>query len=315
MNKESGEFRQIFSVGEMLCRNSTKHILFMLDLHQVIFMNLEKEYTDVRYLSKQEVADEVGRHLVDPVWQQICAYRKEFAVSVCDVEFCLCPGILWKLLQFQEMLLSNRKMEYDSSLLCTYDYAWLFHHYLKSKGDIHKRVHDLCILFQSSEEIQIISVINLSVPAVCKVIWVLIHFQHTDFQILLCALICHDAGMDFLIQLLKHEDFMATCQKDATYVLASCLDEWMKQIYLDELKEKECPVDYDTLLHLYPQLKKYQIQFYLDHHEPGFYYTIEQFIAYSDVCYETGRCALKQMVDLGFYQMLKQGKKFLYTVR
>ena len=102
--------------------------------------------------------------------------------------------------------------------------------------------------------------------------------------------------------------------QDMTYAFDTHLKNW-----ISKGQQILCLYSYKTndedLNYLYPQLKNHQIQFYLDHHTPGHYYTIEQFVRYSDVCYETGRTAMEQLVSLGFYAKMKQGKKFVYTAR
>ena len=278
-------------------------------------MNLVREYTDVRYLSKKDVITEMGRHLCDPVWQEICEYRKQFLVNACDVEFCLCPGILMKMLQFQELFFSQKTCEMNIHLIHEEKNVWLLNHYLKSQGDFKKRVHELCIIFMIHEEKQILNVVRSSLPVLCKLVWVLVWFDDRDFQVLLCALIAKQFNMTGLVNLITEEQMTLCIQKDGTYALSFCLDEWMKCLQVSVIKEDEISLDFDRMMYQYPQLKKHQIQFYLDHHEQGYYYTIEQFAESNHVCYETARSAMKQMSDLGFYQMLKQGKKFVYTVR
>lgn len=78
-------------------------------------------------------------------------------------------------------------------------------------------------------------------------------------------------------------------------------------------KEVEVIVDDQRLLEYYPFLHKKQVSFYLEHRESYCYYTIQQYMKYNDVCYETGRMHLEQLVRLGWYVKKKVGKKFVYS--
>lgn len=278
-------------------------------------MDLIKEYTDVHYASKKEVAEEFGLHLLDAVWNQIMQYRKEFMISIEDVDFCLCPGILMKMVQFHESLNLSKKTEGIESLIQQEEAKWLSQHFLKTSGSVQKRLHELCVMFHSRDEEKISAVMNQMQPALCKVMWILMTYEASDFSILLLVLLLNEWHMEGVLNLLEKEDFHTETAKDGTYLLSELMQKWFQKNQVNQLKQIEQKSDFNELMYQYPQLKKYQIEFYLDHHEPGFYYTIEQFIEYSDVCYETGRCALKQLVDLGFYRMMKLGKKFVYTAR
>jgi len=278
-------------------------------------MNLVKEYTDVRYASKKTVKEEMGAHLFDPIWNQIESYRREYLIKIENVEFCLCPGILSKMVQFHESFYHFNFNEGFEQLIQTEEACWLYHHFLKTKGSFRKRLHELCVLYHSLDETRINDLMNESVPVMCKFIWFLMNYSLNDFSLLLCVLLVCEWNMKGLLSLVRKDDFEHDFNRDGTYLLSHLLMEYGGQIQISLIYNAEENSDFTLLSYQYPQLKKYQIEFYLNHHEPGFYYTIEQFIEYSDVCYETGRCALKQLVDLGFYQMLKLGKKFVYTAR
>ncbi len=88
--------------------------------------------------------------------------------------------------------------------------------------------------------------------------------------------------------------------------------------YLDWLKEQlrkevEMVVDDQRLLEYYPFLQKEQVSFYVEHRDSYCYYTIQQYMKYNDVCYETARMHLEQLVRLGWYVKKKVGKKFVYS--
>ena len=85
---------------------------------------------------------------------------------------------------------------------------------------------------------------------------------------------------------------------------------WIKeQLY----KEVEVIVNDQRLIEYYPFLHKEQVSFYLEHREIYCFYTIQQYMKYNNVCYETSRMHLEQLVCLGWYVKKKVGKKFVYS--
>lgn len=282
-------------------------------------MNLMVEYTDEHYASKQEVADSLGKHLAEPIWNQLLEYRREYMVKTDSVEFCLCPGILKKTMRFYELLIQIEPKNENTmeSLFGSADALWMFQHYLKTSGHLINRLHDISLMYGNEDEHSILELVNnTDVPNVVKIAGIIMLLQQNEKCGLVVGAMLNQFGLKKLCSVIQVEDLNQKYQKDGTYVLETLLLVWSRRmkIEIEQMKMKSVK----SLNHLnfqYPQLKKYQIQFYINHHEPGYYYTIEQFIECSGVCYETGRCALKQMVDLGFYQMFKQGKKYVYTAR
>ena len=278
-------------------------------------MELERTYTDVVYAAKKDVAQQMGYHLIEPVWKQILQYRHQWMIQFDDVEVCLCPGIIRKMMTLNECLFQIHEVDTEvfESLIQTESGKWMMHHLLKTEGSFEARVHQLCLLYQQDEFI-ILHVHQQCPYALIFVLWCFKNYGHSEFGVLLLMLKLKCNGMVVLLSLMKAADLDIEKQQDMTYAFDVCLRNWIskaQQILLSySYKTKD-----ENLNYLYPQLKKYQIQFYLDHHVPGHYYTIEQFIRYSDVCYETGRCAMEQLVSLGFYTKMKQGKKFVYTAR
>ena len=278
-------------------------------------MELERTYTDVVYAAKRDVAIQMGYHLIEPVWKQILQYRQQWMVQIDDVEVCLCPGILKKMMTLDECLFQLHDTSVDEleNLIETESGKWMMHHLLKTEGTFETRLHQLCLLYQSDES-KIIKV-NQQCPYVLVfVLWCFITYGQSEFGILLILLRLKCAGMSTLLSVVDSSDFIAEKQQDMTYVLDTCLKKWISKAQKNLFSCSYKPYDED-LSYMYPQLKKYQIEFYLDHHTPGYYYTIEQFIRHCGVCYETGRTAMEQLVSLGFYAKMKQGKKFVYTAR
>ena len=276
-------------------------------------MELEREYTDVVYASKKEVAVKMGYHLIEPVWSQILKYRNQYMIQIDDVEICLCPGILNKMIQLNELMFQIQSVRIDhlDVLVHSEKGKWMLHHLLKTEGSFESRLHQLCLLYQMDENLILR---HHSIPyALIFVLWAIMMHGDSEFGVLLLVLKLKCCGMCVLLHLLESSDFHVLKQQDMTYVLDSLLRRWIA-------KGQQCALsiqfeDRSDIIYLYPQLKKHQIDFYQNHHTPGYYYTIEQFVQYCDVCYETGRSSLDQLVSLGFYEKMKQGKKFVYTAR
>lgn len=281
-------------------------------------MNLMIEYTDVHYASKQEVADALGKHLADPVWNQLLDYRKSYMVKTELVDFCLCPGILKKTVEFYELTsqLKTTEMSHIESMFQDSDSLWMFQHYVKTAGPLKERIHDVCMQFHSNHEQTFLALMDHhELPFPAKIV-VILMLSSMETSVLLLGICLNHFGLTQLFTVIDPSDLKTSFQKDGTALLEQLLLLWTNRIrFLLQKTNNDKMIKMNHLVYQYPQLKAYQIDFYLSHHEPGFYYTIEQFIECSGVCYETGRCALKQMVDLGFYQMFKQGKKFVYTAR
>ena len=120
-----------------------------------------------------------------------------------------------------------------------------------------------------------------------------------------------------LVVLLKHEEL------DSCIVLFQ--PKWFRLLsfdtnldilkWLNEQLDKEYCLVYDeSLLEYFPFLQKEQVMFYISHCKSGCYYTVKQYLEYNDVCYETARLHLMQLVSMGWYKKQKIGKKFVYSI-
>ena len=309
---------QDFSSFENLCRIQPQVQKIVLDCVSGDDMNFVKEMTDELYAAKSQVAKEAGLHLVEPLWHQIQQYRSEFMARVGDVDFCLCPGILRLMLKCHELLCLMDAP--DSTLieqsLTQNDSLWLFQKMYKTEGSLNQRVVEICRFYGQGSEKEWQELMSEQASVFCLFVCLIQKAGNTDFTKGMSALMLKHTGMEALLNVLRKEDFEIQVQKDGTYALSDLLRAWIFRLSQMTLKSQEkTSLDFDEMMIRYPQLKEYQIQFYLDHHEAGCYYTIEQFAKCCKVCHETGRCALNQLVKLGFYEVQKQGKKFVYTAR
>ncbi len=107
-------------------------------------------------------------------------------------------------------------------------------------------------------------------------------------------------------------------EKDKTYL-------FLKFLSLLELNFEECllllksdcgdflKMSKEQLFHRYPFFSKQQIAFFVTHRNPYDYYSIQEYMRYSHVCYETARIAMERFVHYKWYHRRKIGKRFYYT--
>lgn len=122
-------------------------------------------------------------------------------------------------------------------------------------------------------------------------------------------------GLRLDFQLWKEE----LLQQDKTYLFLRFLQQL-------ELKFNECLLllnrdrsDFlhmtkEQLLHRYPQVSNRQIEFFVSHRNIHDYYTISEYMKFNDVCYETARQAMEQLVEQQWYHRRKIGKRFFYSI-
>ncbi|MEF9962446.1 MAG: hypothetical protein RR863_03965 [Erysipelotrichaceae bacterium] len=166
---------------------------------------------------------------------------------------------------------------------------------LDEKEDIFLKVF-LCILFLDKKEA--ILVINI----ICSRI---------SFSTILKAM-----DIDFLYQqLIKDKDCL-----DLTYLFLAFLNQThsnlSKMVLILEKQSfyQKILMNREELHHIYPMLHRLQIEFYLSHKQSNRFYDIKDYQESNQVCYETARYSLEQLVDLHFYQKLKVGNKFVYYI-
>ena len=81
----------------------------------------------------------------------------------------------------------------------------------------------------------------------------------------------------------------------------------------ENLSEKELKAKARELLERYPYMKKGQADFYVHHCTPGRYYTIQQYVKFEGVVYETARTSLDYLAGEGFYRKQSVKNKYVYT--
>lgn len=85
-------------------------------------------------------------------------------------------------------------------------------------------------------------------------------------------------------------------------------------LHLDEnLSEKELKAKARELLETDPYLNKHQADFYVHHCTPGRYYSIQQYVKFEHVVYETARTSLDLLAKRGYYREQSVKNKYVYT--
>ncbi len=85
-----------------------------------------------------------------------------------------------------------------------------------------------------------------------------------------------------------------------------------KEIRYNFLSTKEKNKSIKNILSEHPELSVKQVKFFVSHSNSRFKYTIKDFQKYFGTSYETARYSLDGLVDSGFYNKRKVGKKYIY---
>ena len=90
-------------------------------------------------------------------------------------------------------------------------------------------------------------------------------------------------------------------------------EESAKHLEVENLSEKELKAKAQDLLEKDPFLSKHQAHFYVHHCVPGKFYSIQQYVKFEHVVYETARTSLDFLAKNGYYRQLQVKNKFVYT--
>lgn len=81
----------------------------------------------------------------------------------------------------------------------------------------------------------------------------------------------------------------------------------------ENLSEKELKAKAKDLLERDPFLNKHQADFYVHHCTPGKYYSIQEYVKFERVVYETARTSLDLLAKRGYYREQSVKNKYVYT--
>lgn len=275
-------------------------------------------YTEERYAHPSKIKEQFKGALADTILKECNQYRKKYRISgevLYPYQFCLCSGILKKIIEAKERFIVHQELSYDT-LSITYEgilnqemilmvLRWQAKH-----SSLDEMLQEIKRLFKEENlDIWASFIKNNQLCAECR--WIVIFSQlHGAFAVLI--FLAMNLEYHFMDEGNVAAEYLLSIEymEDNTYALQGMLDYILNSVLIiSEEKRKE----YEDLQCLYPQLKEYQLRFYLEHCTKGYYYTIKQFVNSTHVSKETARCAMEQLVELNFYIKLKKGKKFVYT--
>jgi len=288
----------------------------------MVMNELTIRYTEERYCTRKEVSEDLCVSMIDPIWKEINQYRNYYrytAKGIKKVSFCLCAGILKKIVYIQTLLYRRQQIISVSDLVQELflkdeqeKITWLILHWKNANQSIAEKFEEIYLLFPGVNKRQIMDYfMDERLPVFCRWVALMMLVENRNIALVFCVALCAEEMYEIIIQV---KDLLLNIhyEEDGTYALQSILDELIHhQIQVHDSINSS--FNFDQLVFQYPQLKEYQIHFYVNHHTIGHYYTLNQFSQWCDVCYETARCAMEQLVELNFYTRHKIGKKFVYT--
>lgn len=295
-------------------------------------MELVEKYSEQTYSRRVDLLKELDHSIADTVWNEVLRYRRQFCYELHIMDrtyhITMCRSVLFRILECEEKLLKQGNIMRGLSDCLQHEertnWQLLLHH--KECGvDVGDAVwiQHACELLEITQCTFIMEVLLLQVPVVIQ-LFLCMHLPYTQREpaLFLIALV-HDALylMDILFPPYVDECGYTGEEEDLTYDLLDFLKNLElkisdRMLLLKGGKQNQQQfVSLRDLKERYPMLQEEQLRFYVGHRDAAHYYTIQQYIAYCGVCYETARTALDQLVNLNWYQKRKIGKKFVYFIQ
>lgn len=298
-----------------------------------------RKYSEQIYCTKEDILKEMESYLVDPIWQEIKVYRSFFRhdLHLNEKPYYLIRNALVvnQTLQIEKMLI-----RYDAKQVVD-DYQ-LYCPYLSDEQNIHfeQYLHHLLLTPQINAEdfyqsffqqfqIQdvykdhITYLLNEEEPFLLRLYSLILLNSRRSLSLLFLPFLIMN-GMVKLCHIFPFlnfaDEWQSSDEQDITYGYLDMLKRlrlilYKKMVLLNIDKEPiNIHLQENELLERYPSLKKEQIHFYVQHRSLGHYYTIQNYINTCEVCYETARYSLDQLVEYHWYDKKKIGKKFVYHV-
>lgn len=300
-----------------------------------------QKYSEMAYYSKQDIERELDHYLVDPIWHEICQYREmfryEFPLQDKKTYLIRNPLVNDSIFRTQEMI--RQYLMQPKEDISNIDIFWLqeaevecFKHTITQMGlhvyydhnitmlhlieqmHLQKRIRKDALKFLlNTQQNVLLQLFMLTMDMDKKAMFVL------QYPILRAH------GMFSLANIIHLEDICDAVDKGlANLDVTSSFLSFLVQIRLKLsnemvlLKPEQAPdvkeMQYQELIERFPNLAKAQVTFFLHHRTYQRYYTIQDYMKFCEVCYETARYSLEEFVTMRWYQKQKMGKKFVYFI-
>lgn len=297
---------------------------------------LVQKYSEENYDTKEAVSKDLDHYMIDTVWQEIQNYRSCFAhklrFNTKSYYITYNPYTYQQIIQCHQKAMQLGRMNPNYQLPDFYTEetqpilkSMLIH------GEVHHQLDPIYIKMNVLKELHIeidqglLSILFDEKEDLFLRIYLILHeLSLYECQILFAILLSH-SHQEYLFQIIDITHFhhiMMDIPKneDLTYAFLNLLSKF-NLIFSDLMLSYTSTQNRDLkLLGLkelqkrYPMLNDDQLRFYIKHQKLDHYYTIQDYMHFAHVCYETARYSLDKIVEQQWYQKQKVGKKFVYYV-
>lgn len=300
-----------------------------------------KKYSEEKYYTKKELSEEIDHYLLDPIWQEITTYRsffkEELTIKNKPLFIIKNPLVLGKLMETHELLfsyVSNKQIpkktinpspylqEEEIAIWNPFMTQMQNHPFLDCKDYMSKMIEVFKIQDIDKQLFDLLC--DEQKPFLMRYFLLLFATEKRTAFLMQCPLLlkhgCMLAISAIQIDELYDEIYTEDTEIDITRSFIAFLDTIRLKLFhiMISLNREEqrsfVTLQAKELMERYPILHKKQIEFYVDHREYKHYYTIQNYMQHCNVCYETARYSLDQLVNENWYHKQKLGKKFVYYV-
>lgn len=297
-----------------------------------------RKYSEEHYFTKDEVSEDLGAFMIDPIWQEICSYREGFRYDLhIDKDgyyLTLNPYTHHKLMHVHQLMFRCLlKHRYDNWVLpdvfaeCDARVleSLLTQLELNTSIDmerIKQKVLDRTAIIIEPKLKSFLLDEDEDIFVRMYIAWLLLGKREGN---IVAALLIAEQRCNTLFNILDFNECYSLVnslplQYDVTYGFLAFIDgirlKFLQSVisYDSTRYDEAKSIDFDELVEQYPMLNREQIGFFVQHHKLNHYYTIQDYMKFCHVCYETARYSLDKIVDQKWYRKQKMGKKFVYYV-
>lgn len=275
-------------------------------------VSLKEKYTDINYANKAELTDLLEYHAIETVWKEILEYRQAFQIHYQflnqSILFTLTPSIYQKVIETERDLRQQVLQMGNSSLFLGLVDRQQFEYKLKEfLAAYYGRDYDLQQQLMHTHPLILVSILRLlKVPEASLLANDVLQMYHlssiSEDVWEIAEMLEVKEGNDqtaFLLQYMKQ--LQAFCESLSTKV--------------NTQQDKTKSEGVSELCWSYPNLSQSLITFFVEHRAGNHFYSVKDYQDWHECSYETARSSLNELVNLGWYQKIKVGKKFVYGIK